>query len=145
MSILPLHSNKILAIDEFLFPIILDSYPCRCKKCNPQLIHYGLLLKVLEMKNVFPDLIITCGYRCREHNKEVGGVENSQHVLGKAVDVTTSKGLTKELEEYARHSDFNGIGIYYDKGFIHLDERDGKKVMFEKGDSGEWRAKHEKV
>lgn len=33
---------------------------------------------------------ITSGFRCKELNELVGGVENSQHPLGEAVDVTCS-------------------------------------------------------
>lgn len=32
---------------------------------------------------------INSGYRCKELNKEVGGVANSQHMKGQAVDITT--------------------------------------------------------
>ena len=32
-------------------------------------------------------MILTNAYRCPKHNKEVGGVPNSQHILGKACDI----------------------------------------------------------
>ena len=32
-------------------------------------------------------LILSCCYRCPQHNAEVGGVPNSQHVYGRAADV----------------------------------------------------------
>ena len=30
---------------------------------------------------------ITCGYRSPEHNAEIGGVPNSEHTFGRAVDI----------------------------------------------------------
>lgn len=38
-------------------------------------------------------MIINSGYRTKEHNTRVGGVPNSQHLLGSAVDVRKSKEL----------------------------------------------------
>ena len=35
-----------------------------------------------------------CAYRCPEHNAEVGGVPNSQHVLGTAMDIQCPSQLT---------------------------------------------------
>lgn len=32
---------------------------------------------------------VTSGYRCQALNKAVGGVKNSQHMLGQAADITT--------------------------------------------------------
>jgi len=32
---------------------------------------------------------INCGVRCEKHNKEVGGVEDSAHIKGLAVDIST--------------------------------------------------------
>ena len=35
-------------------------------------------------------IVVNSGYRCEKHNKEVGGVKNSQHLKGEAADVTCS-------------------------------------------------------
>ncbi len=32
-------------------------------------------------------IVVTSGYRCANKNKEVGGVENSKHLTGHAVDI----------------------------------------------------------
>ena len=32
-------------------------------------------------------IVVNSGYRCAKHNKEVGGVANSQHVKGEAADI----------------------------------------------------------
>ena len=33
-------------------------------------------------------IVVNSGYRCEKHNKDVGGVRNSQHLRGEAADVT---------------------------------------------------------
>ena len=51
----------------------------------------NLCIYVLDrMKEKFPDMVITSGYRCRTLNAWVKGVVSSQHMRGEAVDVTHS-------------------------------------------------------
>ncbi len=72
-------------------------------------------------------MTINSGFRCEKHNKEVKGKPDSQHMLGKAVDVSTSKldGLQKHrLLKLANAMKFRGIGVY--PTFIHLDVRDNQ-------------------
>ena len=70
---------------------------------------------------------ITSGYRCKSHNKEVGGVSNSQHVLGKASDIQVSDSspeaiyqVIDTLAEYG-HVLQGGLGLY--NTFTHYDIR----------------------
>lgn len=70
---------------------------------------------------------VSCAYRCPAHNAEVGGVPNSQHVLGKAADIIVPDGWTvDELADLASQLNADGIGRYYDDGFVHVDVRDGR-------------------
>ncbi len=81
------------------------------------------LVEKLELlrKEYGKSITINSGYRTKEHNAKVGGVENSQHVLGKAADLT-AKDLDK-LYELAI-TIFNAIGDGRKKGkFIHVDVR----------------------
>lgn len=66
-------------------------------------------------------IVINSGYRCKELNKLVGGVQNSKHIAGLAVDIsilhTTDYGkLYKLLAENARY-----ISINHNKHYIHVD------------------------
>ena len=76
-------------------------------------------------------LEINCAYRCESHNAEVGGVEHSQHVLGKAADIAVPDGWTVDklgdLITGLRVDGlgFDGIGRYYDSDFVHADIRSG--------------------
>ena len=70
------------------------------------------------------------GYRSPAYNKRIGGVKNSQHVLGKAADITckskTPKQLAAIIEKLitAGTLRFGGMGVY--PGFVHVDIRQGK-------------------
>lgn len=74
-------------------------------------------------------LTINSGYRCEEHNAEVGGVSNSQHCLGTAADITYDgvdvDYLANLAEEVANDLLGEGIGIgrYYHQNFVHVDVR----------------------
>ncbi|MDR7856289.1 D-Ala-D-Ala carboxypeptidase family metallohydrolase [Tissierella sp.] len=68
--------------------------------------------------------IINSAYRTLEHNKKVKGSTNSQHLLGKAVDIsiTNQKLDIETIRDIADAIGFTGIGIY--DTFIHLDVRE---------------------
>lgn len=73
-------------------------------------------------------ITINSGYRCPEHNEEVGGVSNSQHVEGTAADITYDgvdvDYLAQVAEECGNELGIEGgIGRYYRQGFIHVDVR----------------------
>lgn len=70
---------------------------------------------------------INSGYRSPSHNKAIGGVSNSQHVLGKASDIKVN-GIKPEqlaiiIERLIDNGDMlqGGIGIY--DTFVHYDFR----------------------
>lgn len=73
---------------------------------------------------------INSAYRSPEHNANIGGAPNSQHLLGKAADITTKKYTSKELVlilkkmiEQGQISE-GGLGLY--NGFVHYDIRGTK-------------------
>jgi uncharacterized protein YcbK (DUF882 family) len=75
-------------------------------------------------------ITINSGYRSPSHNKRIGGVLNSQHVLGKASDIAVNgmspKEVAKEIEKLISSGDMlqGGIGIY--PTFVHYDIRKTK-------------------
>jgi len=93
------------------------------------------LLDVLEGLRFKFDaaVIITSGCRCKEHNKEVGGSENSQHIFGKAVDFKVENVNADDVAEYllSEYPDSYGIGRY--DGRTHIDVRDKKARWDERG------------
>ncbi len=85
-----------------------------------------LLFLLQELRDVIGlPIYITSGYRCPTHNTNVGGAERSQHVEGKAADVSIDKDMVY-VAEIAKRIGFTGVG-YYDR-FLHLDVRDGNYV-----------------
>ena len=67
---------------------------------------------------------VNSGYRTAEHNKEVGGVPNSSHLKGLAVDVAMPRNGWRPLVRVLRSLGVKRIGIY--KNHIHFDVDDSK-------------------
>lgn len=69
-------------------------------------------------------MIITSGYRCERLNKLVGGVNNSQHIKGEAVDFCFAGFNRKEMVaaffEIAEEFNFDQLIYYKKKGIIHI-------------------------
>lgn len=69
-------------------------------------------------------MIVTSGYRCEELNKLVGGVDDSQHMKGEAVDFYFAGFSKKEMAaaffEIAEEFDFDQLIYYKKKGIIHI-------------------------
>ena len=68
---------------------------------------------------------VNSGCRCEKHNARVGGVKGSKHVLGKACDLSCSKGAgaiweaVRKLEREGKMPELD-YAIRY-KTFVHLD------------------------
>lgn len=67
-------------------------------------------------------LVLTCGHRCAEHNREVGGVADSRH-LRIAFDCVCPKAEQPEFCKAAQEVGFKFVLPYADRGFVHLDMR----------------------
>jgi uncharacterized protein YcbK (DUF882 family) len=68
---------------------------------------------------------ITSGYRSPEHNEKVGGVPNSSHTLGHAVDIYAPTSRQKYIIINALlQAGFDRIGVA--KNFIHVDDDPSK-------------------
>jgi uncharacterized protein YcbK (DUF882 family) len=72
-------------------------------------------------------ITVNSGYRSQSYNKKIGGTLNSQHILGKAADIT-AKGYTPaqvnaRIEELIKSRDMlqGGLGSY--STFSHYDIR----------------------
>lgn len=73
-------------------------------------------------------LKVFSGYRTPEHNKKIGGVKNSQHMLAKAADLKASGTSTGKLHEVILllieegKIPQGGVG-HYPNRFVHYDIR----------------------
>lgn len=74
-------------------------------------------------------MIITSGFRCKKYNELIKGAPQSQHMLGKAVDVLVKdKSEQYKLIRWAMTYNLSGIGVGTD--FIHLDGRDSAPLIW---------------
>ena len=88
--------KKMLIFKKFEKGMLSKNFSAReleCK-CNSNLCAYvfiskRVLLKLEESRSNLGDrpLVISSGFRCQSHNNNVGGVVNSYHTIGHAVDI----------------------------------------------------------
>lgn len=75
----------------------------------------------LVINKIFVPIRIHSGLRTKTTNKKVGGKPNSQHLLGKAVDISIPGIPVRLLSKVAKEVSIGGIGVYVKRGFLHLD------------------------
>lgn len=107
----------------------LSEFDCKDGSVMPDTVIFRVV-KLANQLQVLRDYLnkpisINSGYRSKSYNAIIGGVTNSQHILGNASDITV-KGLkplqVKEaIEHLINKGDMlqGGIGLY--KTFIHYD------------------------
>ena len=107
----------------------LSEFQCKCKKCQDNNImpvvdeRLFILLDNIREKMGCP-VIVNSGYRCHNHNAAVGGVPDSQHVLGKAADIyVLPPNKVTRLHSVAQDCNADGIGFYPKRNFVHVDVR----------------------
>lgn len=79
---------------------------CGCGLNNMNLAVVKIADKVRE--HFGSPAIVTSGSRCEKHNKEVGGVSNSRHLQGKAIDMYVQGVSGKDLLAYLKTLVNNG-------------------------------------
>lgn len=70
-------------------------------------------------------IMVTSGYRPEPINSEVGGVPGSRHVSGEAIDIYPADGDLDGFYQWLRRRWSGGLGDGRNKGFVHIDMRDG--------------------
>jgi uncharacterized protein YcbK (DUF882 family) len=107
----------------------LHEFECKCKdpNCKVTIIDMDHVNKLQSKRDELQQpMTITCGYRCKKHNEEVGGATKSLHRTGQATDIAV---LNKSPDEVAvQCEDFDGLGRY--DTFTHIDSR-GKKARWD--------------
>ena len=67
-------------------------FACKCCGQLPPLARENVKALVREVLDPVREklgmpIVVNSGYRCERHNKDVGGVKNSQHLVGQAADI----------------------------------------------------------
>ena len=89
-------------------------------KIDPELVR-----KLQQLRDrIGKPISITSGYRCPAHNRAVGGATQSQHLTGKAADITVKGMAPAVVADHAEAVGFGGIGRY--ATFTHVDTRSEK-------------------
>ena len=106
----------------------VSEFACKCG-CGFKNINLELVKVLEDIRSYFGDkpIIITSGCRCATHNKKVGGVEGSRHVLGKASDFYIQGVNVNNTLQYCKQLVANGTLRYtYTNssnmnGVVHID------------------------
>tara|TARA_R110000851_G_scaffold329765_1_gene501973 strand:+ start:93 stop:431 length:339 start_codon:yes stop_codon:yes gene_type:complete len=87
------------------------------------------LLKDLDVLRELVDepLRLTSTYRDEDKNKAVGGSQRSQHLKGKAVDISCNNGTLRA--KIVRHALAMGLTCGVAKTFVHVDNRSNQVVF----------------
>ena len=108
----------------------INEFVCRCGCEMPAEVEANIEALVSNVLDPLRDeygkpIYVNSGYRCEKHNKAVGGVPRSQHMLGQAADISlrlTAYGLQDELMMLARiivaQGRFDQLIIY--PTFLHV-------------------------
>ena len=106
----------------------LEHHEFKCK-CARKACHYTLVAESLRTtfdtlrKRVGFKLTINSGFRCQMHNAEVGGIPESSHSTGHAIDIATHDLSLDQLETLIETAQelFDVVIIY--ETFIHCHMR----------------------
>lgn len=104
-----------------------SEFTCECG-CGLNNINLKLVKVLDDIRSHFNSpLIVTSGCRCYNHNKNIGGIEGSRHVFGKAADFYVKGISTNKLLSYCKKLVTNNVIRYtYTnnsnmKGAVHID------------------------
>ena len=113
----------------------IGEFKCKCGCIMPDEVLYNVAKLVNQLQTI-RDVIktpiqINSAYRCKSHNKAIGGSVSSQHILGKAADIVVI-GYDPSLEIYPLIEELineghilqGGLGDY--PTFTHYDIRKTK-------------------
>ncbi|MBQ2396201.1 MAG: peptidase M15 [Bacteroidales bacterium] len=92
----------------------IDNIPKKSHEANMKLLIENLLDPIREMWG--NKIYVNSGYRCKELNDAVGGVETSSHIYGQAADISVrSVSGNKELFEMIKNSDLKWTQLISEK------------------------------
>lgn len=103
-----------------------DEFKCKCggKYCD------GFPVEPAELLVKFADrvrehfnspAIVSSGIRCKTHNANVGGVSNSRHLRGIAMDFCVKGVPSDELLEYVQKQEEVRYAYAIDGSYVHAD------------------------
>jgi len=95
-----------------------EEFDCKCCGWNNIKEEFVWRLQLARTEAKIPFIVLS-GCRCREHNKAVGGAENSDHLTGEGADIKCNDARSRFLIiDAALKAGITRIGIA--ETFIHL-------------------------
>ena len=117
----------------------IHEFACKCGCDMPDEVYsrvIKLAVELQKLRDIFDvPFTPTSAYRCPEHNRRIGGVRNSQHLLGFAADLQIPGVEPEEvagmIESLMGSGDIlmGGVGRY--NTFTHMDIR-GRRARWNK-------------
>ena len=100
-----------------------EEFRCKCGKCDGGSMDAALVKNLNEARRLAQvPFVITSAYRCKTHNKAIGGAENSAHTRGHAVDIRIpTSGIAYHVIKSLLDVGFTRIGYNSKHSFIHVD------------------------
>ena len=101
-------------------------FRCNCngKYCDgyPAEMHPALIKVADRVREHFGSAaIVSSGVRCEQHNANVGGVPNSRHMYGKAMDFCIAGKKAAEVLEYVWKQPEISYAYAIDSIYVHMD------------------------
>ena len=125
-------TNKITTGDAFWDGIKFftrDEFACKCKQygkayCNGYPVEPSQKLVNLAEKvrtHFNAPITVSSGIRCKQHNTNQGGVANSRHTLGTAMDFAVTGRSAAQVLAYVKT--LSGVAYCYDidDSYVHMD------------------------
>lgn len=94
---------------------------CEYSDCNRTLIMERTSNSFYLLRSVYGGpILINSAYRCQRHNADIGGVVNSYHMIGAALDIRPKD--PEDLDDLIKLAEkfFDVVIPYKAKGFVHV-------------------------
>jgi len=94
----------------------------KTKRIDVELV--DLMYSLQKSTSADKPLNVLSGYRTKKTNRKVRGAKHSQHMAGKAVDLSPKHNTRHKLarmKKQAKNKAIGGVGYYRRKGFVHVD------------------------
>lgn len=103
-----------------------SEFDCKCggKYCDgaPAVMKQKLLTVADRVREHFGTaVIVSSGLRCSTHNTNVGGVANSRHLDGRAMDFMVKGKTAKEVLTYVQEQPEIRYAYAIDSNYLHMD------------------------
>ena len=101
-----------------------QEFACKCGRCGgfPTEPEETLVRRADQLREHFGAAVwVSSGVRCEDHNAAVGGVANSRHLAGKAMDFRVVGKTAAEVMRYVNQCPDIRYAYAIDPNYVHMD------------------------